>query len=89
MPRPDIHNYDLKYQQTEHQVSNSEISDRNKALILGYRDILASRAFRWLFPLFALMSYVYAWGTLPINTCREDIYSHLLWHLGLWKEYVP
>src|SRR5437870_425268 len=38
MPRPDIHNYDLKYQQTEHQVHSSEISDRNKALILGYRD---------------------------------------------------
>ena len=38
MPRPDIHNYDLKYQQTEVQVRNSEISDRNKALIFGYRD---------------------------------------------------
>jgi len=58
------------------------------ALILGYRDILTSRAFKWLFPLFALMSFVYSWGTLPINTCREDIYAHLMWNLGLWKEFV-
>jgi hypothetical protein len=58
------------------------------ALILGYRDILASRAFKLLFPVFALMSFVYAWGTLPINVCREDIYSHLMWHLGLWKEFL-
>jgi len=58
------------------------------ALILGYRDILSSRPFRLLFPLFAVMSFVYAWGTLPINTCREDIYSHLMWNLGLWKEYL-
>jgi hypothetical protein len=34
------------------------------------------------------MSFVYAWGTLPINVCREDIYSHLMWHLGLWKEFL-
>jgi hypothetical protein len=58
------------------------------ALILGYRDILASRAFKLLFPVFVLMSFVYAWGTLPINVCREDIYSHLMWHLGLWKEFL-
>jgi len=58
------------------------------ALILGYRDILSSKAFRWLFPIFALLSFVYCWGTLPINTCREDIYSHLMWNLGLWKEFV-
>ncbi len=58
------------------------------ALILGYRDILSSRAFKLLFPLFALMSFVYSWGTLPISTCREDIYSHLMWNLGLWKEYL-
>ena len=44
--------------------------------------------FALLFPIFAFMSFVYAWGTLPINVCREDIYSHLMWHLGLWKEYL-
>ena len=58
------------------------------ALVLGYKDILASKGFRWLFPLFVVLSYVYAWGTLPINTCREDIYAHLMWNLGLWKEFV-
>jgi hypothetical protein len=59
------------------------------ALILGYRDILTSRAFKWLFPLFVVMAYVYSWGTLPINTCREDIYAHLMWQLGLWSEFRP
>lgn len=58
------------------------------ALMAGYRDILCSKSFKWIFPIFLLMSYVYCWGTLPINTCREDIYSHLLWHLGLIKEFV-
>jgi hypothetical protein len=58
------------------------------ALVVGYRDLLTTRAFRWLFPIFALMSYVYSWNTLPINVCREDIYGHLIWNLGLWKEFV-
>lgn len=58
------------------------------ALILGYRDILCSRAFKWIFPIFGFMSFVYAWGTIPLNTCREDIYAHLMWNLGLWKEFV-
>lgn len=34
----DIHNYTLKYRQTEDQVRHSEISDRNKDLIFRYRD---------------------------------------------------
>lgn len=34
----DIHNYALKYRQTEAQVRESEISARNKDLIFGYRD---------------------------------------------------
>jgi Gpi18-like mannosyltransferase len=58
------------------------------ALVLGYRDILSTRAFRWIFPFAAVMSFVYSWGALPINTCRRDIYSHLVWHLGLFKELV-
>ena len=36
--RPDIHDYALKYTQTEAQVQHSEITDRNKALIFAYRD---------------------------------------------------
>jgi integrase/recombinase XerD len=34
----DIHNYPRMYAQAEAQVRNSEISERNKALIFGYRD---------------------------------------------------
>lgn len=34
----DIHNYRLKYEQTEEQVRTSEISARNKDLIFRYRD---------------------------------------------------
>jgi integrase/recombinase XerD len=36
--RLDIHNYEAKYAQAERQVAESEISARNKELILGYRD---------------------------------------------------
>ncbi|HSQ03690.1 MAG TPA: hypothetical protein VLN59_06635, partial [Burkholderiales bacterium] len=34
----DIHNYDLKYAQAEAQVHQSDITPRNKQLILAYRD---------------------------------------------------
>jgi len=59
------------------------------ALIAGYRDILVSKAFRWVFPVAILMSFVYAWGTLPLNGCRPDIYGHLLYHLGILREFTP
>lgn len=34
----DIHNYELKYRQAEQQVQQSTLSDKNKKLILEYRD---------------------------------------------------
>lgn len=34
----DIHNYELKFAQAEAQVQQSDLSQRNKDLILGYRD---------------------------------------------------
>ena len=59
------------------------------ALVVGFRDLLDTRAFRWLFPGFALLSFVYAWGVIPLNGCRPDIYLRLLAHLGLLGELAP
>jgi hypothetical protein len=59
------------------------------ALVVGFRDLLDTRAFRWLFPGFALLSLVYAWGVIPLNGCRPDIYLRLLAHLGLLGEIAP
>jgi hypothetical protein len=56
------------------------------ALVVGYRDLLSMRAFRWIFPGFAFLSVVYAWGVIPLNGCRPDIYWRLLAHLGLLPE---
>ena len=53
------------------------------ALIVGYRDLIASRPFRWMFPAFAALSVYYAWGVIPLNGCRPDIYQALLEHLGI------
>ena len=59
------------------------------ALIVGFRDLLDTRAFRWLFPGFAILAFVYAWGVIPLNGCRPDIYLRLLAHLGLLGEIAP
>ena len=56
------------------------------ALIVGYRDLIDTRAFRWMFPVFAALSVYYAWGVIPLNGCRPDIYLALLSHLGLLPE---
>jgi hypothetical protein len=53
------------------------------SLIVGYHDLIDTRAFRWLFPVFAGLAVLYAWGTIPLNGCRPDIYEGLLMHLGL------
>jgi len=53
------------------------------ALIVGFRDLIDTRAFRWMFPAFAALSVYYAWGVIPLNGCRPDIYLRLLAHLGL------
>ncbi len=59
------------------------------ALIVGFRDLLDTRAFRWIFPAYALLALVYAWGVIPLNGCRPDIYQMLLAHLGLLSEIKP
>ena len=56
------------------------------ALIVGYRDLIDTRAFRWMFPVFAALSVYYVWGVIPLNGCRADIYLALLSHLGLLPE---
>ena len=59
------------------------------ALILGFHDLLSTREFKLIFPVFAGMSFVYAWGTIPILPCPPEMYAHLMWNLGLWKEFLP
>ena len=53
------------------------------ALIVGFRDVIDTRAFRWMFPVLVAVSIYYAWGVIPLNGCRPDIYLRLLDHLGL------
>ena len=53
------------------------------ALVVGYHDVIDTRAFRWMFPVFAALSVYYAWGVIPLNGCRPDIYQGLLMHLKI------
>ena len=53
------------------------------ALVVGFHDVIDTRAFRWMLPVFAALSVYYAWGVIPLNGCRPDIYLRLLAHLGL------
>lgn len=53
------------------------------ALIVGFRDVIDTKAFRWIFPFYAALAVYYAWGVIPLNGCRPDIYLRLLVHLGL------
>ncbi len=59
------------------------------ALVVGFRELLDTRVFRWIFPLYAVLALVYAWGVIPLNGCRPDIYRMLLAHLGLLGEIGP
>ena len=56
------------------------------ALIVGFRDVIDTRAFRWIFAPYVVLALVYAWGVIPVNGCRPDIYLRLLAHLGLLPE---
>jgi hypothetical protein len=56
------------------------------ALVVGFRDVIDTRAFRWIFAPYVVLALVYAWGVIPINGCRPDIYARLLAHLGLLPE---
>ena len=42
--------------------------------------------FRWIFAPYVALALVYAWGVIPVNGCRPDIYLRLLAHLGLLPE---
>jgi len=53
------------------------------ALVVGFRDLLDTKAFRWMFPIYAALSIYYAWGVIPLNGCRPDIYEALVTHLGI------
>jgi hypothetical protein len=53
------------------------------ALIVGFRDLIDTRAFRWIFAPYVVTAFVYAWSVIPLNGCRPDIYALLLSHLGL------
>ena len=59
------------------------------ALIVGFRDVIDTKAFRWIFPPYVIAALVYAWGVIPLNGCRPDIYVRLLAHLGLLPELGP
>lgn len=53
------------------------------ALILGFHDILTSRAVRWMLPAYTAVALFYASRVIPKNLCPEPLYNHLLRHLGL------
>lgn len=53
------------------------------ALVVGFRDLIDTKAFRWIFPPYVVAALAYAWGVIPLNGCRPDIYLRLLAHLGL------
>lgn len=59
------------------------------ALVVGFRDVIDTKAFRWIFPPYVLAALFYAWGVIPLNGCRPDIYLRLLAHLGLLPELGP
>ena len=53
------------------------------ALVVGYRELIDTRFFRWILPVLAALSIYYAQEVIPLNGCRPDIYLRLLAHLGL------
>ena len=53
------------------------------ALVVGFRDVIDTRAFRWIFVPYVAVAVFYAWSVIPLNGCRPDIYADLLAHLGL------
>jgi len=59
------------------------------ALVVGFRDVIDTRAFRWIFAPYVVLALVYAWSVIPLNGCSPDIYVRLLGHLGLLPELSP
>jgi hypothetical protein len=59
------------------------------ALVVGFREVIDTRAFRWIFAPYVVAALFYAWSVIPLNGCRPDIYLQLLSHLGLLPELSP
>ncbi|HMA19118.1 MAG TPA: hypothetical protein VKS03_11825 [Thermoanaerobaculia bacterium] len=53
------------------------------ALVVGFREVIDTRAFRWIFVPYVAVAVFYCWNVIPLNGCRPDIYEELLAHLGL------
>ncbi len=53
------------------------------ALVVGFREIIDTRAFRWIFVPYLAVALVYCWNVIPLNGCGADIYQQLLAHLGI------
>lgn len=53
------------------------------ALVIGFRDVIDTRAFRWIFVPYVAVALFYCWSVIPLNGARPDIYALLLEHLGL------
>ncbi|HEV8232323.1 MAG TPA: hypothetical protein VGQ75_08235 [Thermoanaerobaculia bacterium] len=59
------------------------------ALVVGFREVIDTRAFRWIFAPYVVVALYYAWNVIPSNGCRPDIYVRLLAHLGLVPDVGP
>jgi hypothetical protein len=53
------------------------------ALVLGFREILDTRAFRCILPVLVVLETYYAWNAIPRNLCPPDSYARILAYLRL------
>lgn len=53
------------------------------ALVVGFRDMIDTRAFRWIFVPYVAVALFYCWSVIPLNGARPDIFADLLVHLGM------
>lgn len=53
------------------------------ALVLGFRKILDTRAFRCILPGLVILETYYAWNVIPRNLCPPDLYGKILTYLRL------
>jgi len=53
------------------------------ALVLGYREIIDTKAFRWAFPVLVFLTVRWASAGILFNRCDPEVYRKLLVHLGI------
>jgi hypothetical protein len=53
------------------------------ALVVGFRDVIDTRAVRWIFVPYVAVALFYCWTVIPLNGARPDIFAELLVHLGM------